>query len=99
MQTDHLPLRLGLVIRRRREALRLTQEEFADAHGINHPYYGAIERGQQNLTLLSLARLAHCLETTPSALLKQAEELDLAQARLESPRPPRRGRPKGSSRR
>lgn len=99
MEIDQLPLRLGLVIRRHREALVLTQEEFADAHGFNVPYYGAVERGVQNLTLLNLARLARGLGVMPSVLLKQAEDLDLARAIQEPPRPPRRGRPKGSSRR
>lgn len=63
------------------------------------PYYSAVERGVQNLTLLSLARLARSLDIPPSVLLKEAEDLDLAQARLEPPRPPRRGRPRGAIRR
>ncbi len=99
MTPDHLLRRLGLVIRRHREALKLTQEEFSDAHGINRTYYGAVERGSQNLTLLNLARLAQSLQMSPSSLMKEAEELDLVQAERIPPCPPRRGRPKGSTRR
>lgn len=99
MNIDRLLLRVGLVVRRHREALKLTQEEFADMHGINRTYYGAIERGAQNLTLLNLARLAGGLDKSISELMRDAERLDLARAIKEPPRPPRRGRPKGSTRR
>lgn len=99
MLPDRLLLRVGLVIRRHRENLKLTQEEFADAHGINRPYYGAVERGTQNLTLLSLARLAAGIGKTLSELFDEVERLDLDHALQLPPRPPRRGRPRGSTRR
>lgn len=99
MTPDHLLLRVGLVIRRHREDLKLTQEEFADEHDINRTYYGAIERGSQNLTLLNLARLAEGIGLSLSTLFREVELLDLDRAVAEPPRPPRRGRPPGRTRR
>ncbi|MFC5491386.1 helix-turn-helix domain-containing protein [Dokdonella soli] len=96
MSTDHLLLRIGLVIRRHREAQKLTQEEFADANDINRTYYGAIERGTQNLTTLNLERIAASLDKRLSQLLREAENLDLDRARKRPPSPPRRGRPPGA---
>lgn len=92
--TSEILLRIGKVIRRHREALKFTQEEFADQNGINRPHYGAIERGKQNLTLLNLARVADGLGKPLSQLLREAEKLD-ANALKAPPQPPRRGRPPG----
>jgi len=91
----NLKIRLGLVIRRHRERLGFTQEEFADANGLHTPYYGGIERGRHNLTLWNLQRVASGLELTVSALLKEAERLDLDKTLARPHRPPRVGRPRG----
>lgn len=90
-----LKARLGLVIRRRRERLGLTQEEFADSVGLHTPYYGQVERGRQNVTLWNLQRLAAGLDVAVSDLLKAAERLDLAKSLQTPHRPPRMGRPRG----
>jgi transcriptional regulator with XRE-family HTH domain len=66
---------------RRREAL--TQEGLAELTGFEARYVQRIERGTENLSIESLARLAEVLATTPSALLRPAK---LA--------PPKPGRPK-----
>jgi transcriptional regulator with XRE-family HTH domain len=90
-----LKVRLGLVIRQRRERLRMTQEEFADSIGMHTPYYGQIERGRQNITLWNLQRVATGLRTSASKLLRAAEHLNLPNALLKPHRPPRVGRPPG----
>lgn len=95
MASRQLLRRLGLVIRRHRERLKLTQETFADDHGINRTYYSAIERGTQNLSILNLARLAAALDKPLSKLLRDAETLDLERALKQPPQPPCRGRPPG----
>jgi len=91
----NLKVRLGLVIRRRRERMGLTQEQFADAVGMTTPYYGKIERGGQNLTLWNIQRVAAGLDAALSALLKDAENLDLEKALRTPHKPPQVGRPKG----
>jgi|SRR5882724_7301043 len=95
MPSRQLLRRLGLVIRRYRERLKLTQEAFADDHGINRTYYSAIERGTQNLSILNLGRIAAALDKPISKLFSEAERLDLERALKQSPQPPRRGRPPG----
>ena len=94
MATNDILLRIGKVVRRHREALKMTQEAFADEHKINLAYYGAIERGKQNLTLLNLARIADGIGKPLSQLFREAEKLD-ENALNEPDNPPRRGRPKG----
>ncbi|MHB8742714.1 MAG: helix-turn-helix domain-containing protein [Sulfuricaulis sp.] len=95
MTPPHLLRRLGLVIRRHRERLKVTQEAFADEHAINRTYYSAIERGTQNLSILNLGRIADALDVPLSRLLRAAEVLDLDRAIKEPAQPPRRGRPPG----
>jgi transcriptional regulator with XRE-family HTH domain len=91
----HLLRRVGIVIRRHREHLGVTQEAFADEHGINRTYYSAIERGTQNLTILNLARIAKALDQPLSRLLSAAERLNLEAALKQPAKPPHRGRPLG----
>jgi transcriptional regulator with XRE-family HTH domain len=95
MSKRQLLRRLGLVIRRHRERLKITQEAFADEHGINRTYYSAIERGTQNLSILNLERIAAALGKPLSKLLGEAERLDLERALKIPPNPPSRGRPLG----
>ena len=95
MEANQILRRLGLVIRRHRERMKLTQEAFADEYGINRTYYSAIERGTQNLSILNLARIARALDLSLSKFLREAEALDLDIAAREVAKPLRRGRPPG----
>lgn len=61
--------RLGAAIRAAREDKALSQEELAHAAGIDRSHMGKIERGERNVTLLSLIRAAGALGTTASDLL------------------------------
>jgi transcriptional regulator with XRE-family HTH domain len=53
-----LQKRVGENLRAHREALGLSQEAFAEVLGVHRTYMGAVERGQRNLTLQSLERIA-----------------------------------------
>lgn len=59
-------------MRSRRTALGYSQDSFADAIGMHRAYYSAIERGERNLTLQTMVRVAEGLEVRPSELLKAA---------------------------
>ena len=65
--------KFGQSVRRLRLSQRLSQEEFAAAAGLDRSYVGAIERGEQNPSLWTIARLAAALEVTFSELM---EDLD-----------------------
>jgi transcriptional regulator with XRE-family HTH domain len=71
MGEESLQLRLGAAIRERRIALGLSQEGFADAIKMHRAYYSKIERGERNLTLLTLLRVANGLGIKPSQLLRE----------------------------
>ena len=64
---------LGTVIREKRQAKNLSQESFADICGVHRTYMGSIERGERNISLLNIRRIATALDIHPSALLAEAE--------------------------
>lgn len=61
---------LGQIIRDQREALGYAQEEFAAMLEVGRSFYGRIERGETNLSVLSLLRIAEGLKMNASELLK-----------------------------
>lgn len=62
--------KLGKRIRELREKKGYSQEAFADACELNRVHMSDIERGEVNLTLATLSKIAQRLETTGAALLK-----------------------------
>lgn len=56
-----------LAIRKRQD---LSQEAFAELLGFHRTYVAAIERGEKNLSLRSLERLAELLGVSPLDLLR-----------------------------
>jgi len=65
---EDLQHRLGQRIRKIRCKLGYTQESFADACGLHRNYMGAIERGEQNITIKTLQIIARGLDTSVSKL-------------------------------
>lgn len=61
---------VGANLRRYRQERGLSQEAFADAVGVHRTYMGGLERGERNLTLRSLERLAAIIEVDPLELLR-----------------------------
>lgn len=64
---------LGNAIRERRLSYGLSQEAVADAARIDRSHMGKIERGERNVTVLNLLRIAAALDTTAAALLGDAK--------------------------
>lgn len=58
----------GLRVRELRTAANLSQEELADRAGLHRTYVGAVERGERNLALDAMWRLADALEVRPADL-------------------------------
>jgi transcriptional regulator with XRE-family HTH domain len=69
---DKRLVKLGEAIRARRKELHLSQEELADYAGIDRSHMGKIERGERNVTLLNIARVAEAMQCLPSELLASA---------------------------
>ncbi len=62
---------LGRNLRRYRESRGLSQEAFADKLGVHRTYMGGIERGERNLTLKSVERIAVAINVDPLELLEK----------------------------
>jgi transcriptional regulator with XRE-family HTH domain len=60
---------VGYNLRVYRQARGLSQEAFADLLGFHRTYAGGVERGERNLTLKSLERIAERIEIDPRELL------------------------------
>ncbi len=64
---------LGKAIRELRLELEYSQEAFADEVGIDRSYIGGIERGEHNLALINLIKIAKTLKISASQLLSKAK--------------------------
>jgi DNA-binding XRE family transcriptional regulator len=65
---------LGRNLRAYRKAHNLSQEGFAEIMGVHRTYIGGLERGERNLTLRSLERIATRIATDPLDLLDSSGE-------------------------
>lgn len=63
---------IGGAIRRARRARGMSQEGLALSADLDRSYVGGVERGEHNLTLMNLVKLADALHTKPSQLLLAA---------------------------
>lgn len=60
----------GSAIRAERERIGISQEELAHLCELHRTYIGSIERGERNVGLLNVVRIARALRVTPSHLLR-----------------------------
>lgn len=60
---------VGVKVRELREAKGWSQEELGFKSGLHRNYVGRIERGEQNVAVVNLAKLAKALGVRPSELL------------------------------
>jgi len=64
---------LGKAIRGLRLEIGLSQETLADDVGIDRSYMGGIERGEHNVALVNLVKIAQALNITTAELLAKAK--------------------------
>lgn len=64
-------VRFGKAVRKRRHRLGVSQEEFADMCGLDRTYIGGIERGERNVALINIERIAKTLRISLSELFRE----------------------------
>ena len=67
---DFVLAKLGLNVRKRREARELTQEKLAERAGLDATYISGIERGLRNPGIKNVAKLAKALGLSTAELCK-----------------------------
>lgn len=60
--------KVGKKIRSIREANHLSQDELGDLAGLHRAYIGQIERGEKNIGLINLEKIAKALKIKPQEL-------------------------------
>ena len=63
-------VRFGRTVRGRRQKLGVSQEEFADMCGLDRTYMGGIERGERNLSLINIEKIALGFRITLAELFR-----------------------------
>jgi len=72
--TNKILIAFGQAVRKRRLEIGLTQESFSNKSQLHRTYIGGIERGQRNIAVLNLIRIAQALELTPEEFLERVSE-------------------------
>ncbi|MCU1461739.1 MAG: transcriptional regulator, family [Acidimicrobiales bacterium] len=61
---------LGQRVRARRHELRLSQEQLAEQSGLHRTLVGSVERGERNVSVNNIVRLAAALEIDAGDLVQ-----------------------------
>ena len=63
---------IGEVLRNKRQALDISQEQFAELVSLSKNYVGNIERGEYEVAISALDRIATALRTKASEIIREA---------------------------
>ncbi len=67
---EDVRIRFGKALRQRRHKLGVSQEEFADMCSLDRTYIGGIERGERNVALVNIEKIARALRVSISELFR-----------------------------
>lgn len=67
--TEHIQRAVGRRLRELRQVVGLSQEDVALTAGLDRSYVGQIERGERNVSLVTIHKLASALGVAPHVLL------------------------------
>ncbi|HHY0380113.1 helix-turn-helix domain-containing protein [Vibrio ostreicida] len=61
MKKNDYQVRFGLAVRKLRNKKNLTQEELASLCDLDRTYIGSVERGERNVSLINIHKIASAL--------------------------------------
>ena len=67
---ENIRIRFGRALRRQRHKLGVSQEAFADLCELDRTYIGGIERGERNVALVNIEKIAKTLRLTIAELFR-----------------------------
>lgn len=70
MSDSDVLIRFGERVRELRTEANFSQEEFAEECGLDRTYMGGIERGERNLGLRNIEKIADALDITIAELME-----------------------------
>lgn len=70
---DEIKQKLSLALRIIREDKGLSQEQLAEKSDLSRTYYGDLERGKNNISIVKLSQIACALEISIADICNQAE--------------------------
>lgn len=76
MRDDWALRGFGETVCSKRKERQLSQEKLAEICELDRTYISSVERGQRNLSLLNILKIAKALGVAPSDLLNQLGEED-----------------------
>lgn len=65
---DNIKRKFGIKVRQMRLEKGFSQETFADRCGLHRTYIGAVERGERNISIENIERIAKALKVPISLL-------------------------------
>lgn len=69
-------MRFGSHLRQVRKKQGISQEKLAEMAGLHRTYVSSIERGERNVSLINIERLAQALSTTMASLMPDCDSAE-----------------------
>lgn len=72
--TDKVQMAFGKAVRKARKARGISQEALADLAGLHRTYVGDVERGERNISLLNMSKIARAMHLKLSEMVSDSEK-------------------------
>lgn len=72
-EKKHIQKAFGEQIRCQRKSRGITQEELANLSNLDRSYVGGVERGDRNISLINIYKIAYALKLTPKDLFPEGK--------------------------